>query len=70
MKELLTVPEAARILGCYPQKVREHMKRGIWDIGEVITKKSTGRKQDEFNIYRTKFEKHIGRKLTEEDFKR
>lgn len=71
MKDLLTVPEASRIMGCDPQKIREHIKRGIWDFGERIPKKATGSKRgDEYNIYRAKFEKHIGRKLTEEDFTR
>ena len=68
MKDILKPPEVARILGCSIQKVREHMRQGVWDIGEVIPKKKSGKKGDEFNIYRTKFETHIGRKLTEEDF--
>jgi hypothetical protein len=69
MKDILTPPEVARILGCAPQKVREHIRRGIWTFGEAIPKKLIGKKKDEFNIYRSKFEAHIGRKLTEEDFK-
>ena len=35
MKEILTAAEAAREIGCTPQKVRERMKRGLWDLGEA-----------------------------------
>lgn len=70
IKEMFHPPDAARILGCRPQKVRERMRLGLWDLGEIIPGKKIGKKSDEFNIYRTKFEKHIGRKLTDEDFEK
>ena len=60
-KEIMKPPEVARILGCSEQKVREHIRRGIWKFGECIPKSKKGTKQDEFNIYRAKFEKWIGR---------
>lgn len=60
-REIMKVPEVARILGCSEQKVREHIRRGIWKFGECIPKSKKGTKQDEFNIYRAKFEKWIGR---------
>ncbi|WP_084002954.1 hypothetical protein [Dorea sp. D27] len=64
MAEILKPPEVAKILGCSPQMVRERIRRGIWDFGECIPKKSNSGR-NEFNIYRSKLEKHIGRELTE-----
>ena len=65
MKEILTAAEAAREIGCTPQKVRERMKRGLWDLGEVIDKDRLGRvEKSECNIHRHKLEKFIGRKLS------
>lgn len=65
MKEILTANEAAREIGCTSQKVRERMKRGLWDLGEVIDKNKLGRvEKNEYNIHRHKLEKFIGRKLT------
>lgn len=34
-KNIISAAEAARMLGCPAQKVRERMKRGIWKIGVV-----------------------------------
>ena len=55
-KETMTVAEAARMLGCAQQAVREHIKRGIWTFGERIP----GNKIDHYIIYRRKFYRHIG----------
>lgn len=60
-REIMKVPEVARILGCSEQKVREHIRRGIWKFGECVPAKKKGTKQDEFNIYRAKFMEFIGR---------
>lgn len=54
-------PEVAKILGCSEQKVREHIRQGIWDFGYCIPKSKTGKKTDEFIIIRSKFNKFIGR---------
>lgn len=67
MKDILKPPEVARILGCSPQAVREHIRRGIWDFGECVPKKKRNKTTDEFNIYRAKFKAHIGRSLKEEE---
>ena len=64
MKELLTAEEAAREIGCTGQKVRERMKRGLWDLGEVINKDKLGRSgKNEYNIHRYKLERFLGRPL-------
>ena len=60
-REIMKVPEVARILGCSEQKVREHIRRGIWKFGECVPAQKKGTKQDEFNIYRAKFMEFIGR---------
>ncbi len=67
MKEILKPPEVARILGVSPQSVREHIRRGVWKFGDCIPKKEMDKSTDEFNIYRAKFEKFIGRELREEE---
>lgn len=55
--ERIPLPEAAKILGCAPQAVREHMKRGLWDLG-TVTKLSPNRYQ--YHIYREKLNRMIG----------
>jgi hypothetical protein len=68
VKEIFNAKEAAYYIGCSAQKVRERMKRKLWDLGEVIPKSKLGNKEKcEYNIYRYKLEKHIGRKLEEVD---
>lgn len=69
MKEIFSVPEVSRMMGWGKQKIRERIKNGIWTFGDRIPKELTGNKRgDDYDIYRAKLEKHIGRKLTEEDF--
>lgn len=66
-KEILKPPQVAHILGVSPQSVREHIRRGLWTFGECVPKKKRDRCTDEFNIYRSKFEAHIGRELREDE---
>ncbi|KJJ69352.1 hypothetical protein [Clostridium sp. FS41] len=61
MCERVKVSDAAKELGMSKQAVREHMRRGLFDIGDYIPKEKTGKKQDEFHIYRPKLDKHIGK---------
>lgn len=58
-KPTMSVAEVAKILHCDPNKVRMHIKLGIWKFGERIPKEKTGKKQDSYIIYRGKFMKHI-----------
>lgn len=68
MKEIYNAAEAARYIGCTPQKVRERMKRKLWDLGDVIQRKELGNNQmREYNIYRYKLEKFIGKSLEEKE---
>lgn len=66
-KEILKPPEVAKILGISSQSVREHIRHGVWTFGECIPKEKTGKSTDTFNIYRTKLEKHIQRRITDEE---
>lgn len=45
------VIEAARQIGCSPNKVREKMKRGRWKLGIVEPPEKGGRSTYEFFIY-------------------
>lgn len=66
MKEVTKVPQAAIIIGCPQQKVRERMKRGIWDLGDYIPP-GKGRRIADYDIFKHKLEKFIGRELTAEE---
>ena len=66
MKEVTKVPQAALIIGCPQQKVRERMKRGIWDLGDYIWR-SKGRRIAGYDVFKHKLEKFIGRELTAEE---
>ncbi len=43
MAEILKPPQVASILGVSQQAVREHMKRGLWDLGDCIPAKKRGK---------------------------
>ena len=65
VKELFNTVEAAREIGCTAQKVRERMKRKLWDLGEVIPKEALGNgEKNEYNIFRYKLEKFLGHPVT------
>lgn len=34
-KQILNATEAAKVIGCNPQKVRERLKRGMWKFGKA-----------------------------------
>ena len=59
MTERVGLPQAARELGMGPQAVREHMKRGLLDIGLVLPNaKGTGYR---YLIMREKLNKVLGK---------
>lgn len=61
MCERVRLADAAKELGCSQQAVREHMKLGIWDLGEVIPPKRSKKKQYSYYIYRAKLDKILGK---------
>ena len=58
-KPLISATEAAKIIGCAPQMVRERIKRGIWKFGEVVPASKTGNKQDSYLINRNKLMQYL-----------
>lgn len=65
MQEILSARQAARVIGCAPQKVRERMKRGIWTFGTVVTAKQTGNKKNDYEINARKFSSWLGISMEE-----
>jgi len=59
----VSVEQAAKELGMQPQGVREHMKRGYLDIGNVLpvlNKKKNGSRKYSYYIYREKLDRVLG----------
>lgn len=67
MGEIMKPPEVAKILGISQQSVREHLKRRLWDFGEAIPPGKKNNKHWEYNIYRNKLNKYIGKDVEEVD---
>lgn len=62
ISERVRLEDAAIELGCSEQCVREHMKRGIWDLGSVVvTNGKKGKKRYSYHIYRRKLDRHLGK---------
>ena len=53
MQEIISARQAARIIGCTPQKVRMRMLLGMWPIGSVVDKKKKGKKstQNSYDVH-------------------
>lgn len=66
MNDILSVPVVARLLGMREQAIRELIKRNVWDCGSCY--KSGNRLV--YIIYRSRLEKTIGRKITQEEIVR
>lgn len=60
MSARVPLNEAARELGVAPQSVREHMRRGIWDLGSVVPPIHKGGRWG-YHVYREKLDRHLGR---------
>ena len=56
------LPQAAKELGMAPQGLREYMKRGLIDVGEVLPALNGNTLR--YHIYRDKLDALIGRKTT------
>lgn len=63
MNDILKVPVVARLLNMREQAIRELIKRGVWDCGSCY--KSGNRMV--YIIYRSRLEKTLGRKFTQEE---
>ncbi|MBO5033475.1 MAG: hypothetical protein J6C19_16145 [Lachnospiraceae bacterium] len=56
------LPQAAAEMGMSAQGLREYMKRGLIDIGEVLPA-ANGGSGYRYHIYRDKLDRHIGRNV-------
>ena len=50
MRDVLNAVQAAKVIGCGPQKVRERIKRGIWTWGRVVTAKEAGNLHNGYEV--------------------
>lgn len=50
MRDVLNAVQAAKVIGCGPQKVRERIKRGIWTWGTVVTAKEAGNLNNGYEV--------------------
>ncbi len=62
MSERVSVDEAAGILGMSKQGVREHMKRGLFEIPIGYVTKPGSKHQ--YHIYRDMLNKHLGKECS------
>ena len=60
MRDILNSSQAARVIGCGPQKVRERIKRGIWTFGTVVTPKEAGNAQNSYEINKYQLAAYLG----------
>jgi len=59
MKRIISAEEAARIIGCSSQMVRERLKRGIWQFGRAIPPE-TKNGYWTYEVYVDKLNKYLG----------
>lgn len=60
MSERVSLKQAAKELGMAQQGVREYMKRGLIDIGDVLPDASGG-KTNRYFIWRDKLDRYMGK---------
>lgn len=60
MQDILNSSQAARVIGCGPQKVRERIKRGIWTFGTIVTAKEAGNTQNSYEINKYQLAAYLG----------
>lgn len=63
MSERVRTEEAAKEIGVGVQSLREYMKRGIWDLGEVIPPQKGGSSHHEYLIFREKLDRFLGKEV-------
>lgn len=61
MKTILTAEEAAKEIGCRPEKVRMRMQQRLWDLGRAIPPHKTGKKVWTYEIMRNKLDAFLGK---------
>ena len=61
MKTILTAEEAAKEIGCRPEKVRMRMRQRIWNLGRAIPPEKAGTKVWTYEIMRNKLDAFLGK---------
>lgn len=64
MSQRVSVFEAAAEIGCHPQYLRQQMRTGKWDLGNVV-KPSRNGSRCEYFIFRAKLDKFLGKEQEE-----
>ena len=59
VNDILNASQTAKVIGCSAQRVRERLKRGIWDFGTVVKAKQSGKTQDSYEINKYKLAKFL-----------
>ena len=54
MQDILNSSQAARVIGCGPQK------RGIWTFGTIVTAKEAGNTQNSYEINKYQLAAYLG----------
>lgn len=60
MKDILTAAQAARVIGCTEQRVRERIKRNIWTFGKVVDAKANNATRRSYEIKITELAAFLG----------
>ena len=68
MYDILSANQAAKVIGCTPQKVRERLKRKIWTFGVYIPKSKTGFKQNNYDISKKELAEFL--RISEEELEK
>lgn len=50
MKEVVNATDAAKIIGCPAKDVRFYMEKKVWNFGQVIPKKVTGKQVKKYLV--------------------
>lgn len=69
MKEILSAPEAARLIGVQVAVMRFNLQKGIWKFGEVIPPKITGKKENTYRVHARKMCEYFGIPFEKEERK-
>ena len=64
-KQRVSLLDAAVEIGCAPQALREHMKKGLWDLGEVVPP-DQGSKNYRSYVFRRQLDRFLGKEGEEE----
>lgn len=59
MRQRVSLPEAAKEIGCCKEFLRRQIKKGEWDLGQYV-KPGKGQKKASYFIFREKLDRFLG----------